>query len=85
MRWPDGITDNGHEFEQTPGDGEQPGSLVCCSPPGCKELDMTQQLNNRNNNPFLLKGSPGGLEGKGYACHAGDLGSISGLGRSLEK
>ena len=22
MRWLDGITDNGHEFEQTPGDGE---------------------------------------------------------------
>ena len=21
---------NGHEFEQTPGDGEGPGSLVCC-------------------------------------------------------
>ena len=62
MSWLDGITDNGHEFEQTPGDGEQPGSLVCCSPPGCKELDMTQQLNNRNNNPFLLKGSPGGSE-----------------------
>ena len=23
---------NGHEFEQTPGDGEGQGSLVCCSP-----------------------------------------------------
>ena len=31
----------GHEFEQTPGDGEGQGSLVCCSPWGCKELDMT--------------------------------------------
>ena len=23
---------NGHEFEQTPGDGEGQGSVVCCSP-----------------------------------------------------
>ena len=23
---------NGHEFEQAPGDGEEQGSLVCCSP-----------------------------------------------------
>ena len=36
---------NGHEFEQTPGDGEGQESLVCCSPRGCKELDMTEQLN----------------------------------------
>ena len=35
---------DGHEFEQVPGDGEQ-GSLVCCSPCGHKELDMTEQLN----------------------------------------
>ena len=27
---------NGHEFEQTPRDGEGQGSLVCCSPWGCK-------------------------------------------------
>ena len=33
---------NGHEFEQTPGDCEQQGSLVCCSPWGCKELDTTE-------------------------------------------
>ena len=31
---------NGHEFEQTPGDSEGQGSLVC-SPWGHKELDMT--------------------------------------------
>ena len=40
---------NGHEFEQTPGDGEGKGSLVCCSPWGHKELDMTEQLNNITN------------------------------------
>ena len=28
MRWLDGITDNGHEFEQTQGDSEGQGSLV---------------------------------------------------------
>ena len=32
---------NGHEFEQTPGDSEGQGYLACCSPWGCKELDMT--------------------------------------------
>ena len=31
---------NGHEFEQTPRDGEGQGSLVCCSPWGHKESDM---------------------------------------------
>ena len=36
---------NGHEFEQTQGDGEGQGSLVCCSPWGHKELDTTEQLN----------------------------------------
>ena len=39
---------NGHEFEQTLGDSEEPGSLVCCSPWGLKELDKTKQLNNNN-------------------------------------
>ena len=36
---------NGHEFEQAPGDSEGQGSLTCCSPWGCKESDMTVQLN----------------------------------------
>ena len=27
---------NGHDFEQTPGDTEGQGSLVCCSPWGCR-------------------------------------------------
>ena len=38
---------NEHEFEQAPGDSEGQGSLVCCSPWGCKESDMTKQLSNR--------------------------------------
>ena len=33
---------NGHKFEQTQGDGEGQGSLACCRPCGCKELDMTE-------------------------------------------
>ena len=36
MSWLDGITDYGHEFEQTPGDGEGQVSLVCHSPWGCR-------------------------------------------------
>ena len=32
---------NEHEFEQTPGDSEGQGSLVCCSPWCCKKSDMT--------------------------------------------
>ena len=43
---------NVHELGQTPGDGEGQGSLVCCSPWDCKELDMTWQLNNNSNNPI---------------------------------
>ena len=35
-----------HEFEQVPGDGDGQGSLACCSPWGCKELDMTEWLDN---------------------------------------
>ena len=36
---------NGHELEQTLGDGEGQGSLVCCSPWGHKESETTEQLN----------------------------------------
>ena len=51
MSWLDGIINSmGHEFEQTPRDSEGQGSMACCSPWGCKESDMTEQLNN--NNPF---------------------------------
>ena len=37
---------NRNEFEQTPGDSEGQGSLVCCSPWGHKESDTTEWLNN---------------------------------------
>ena len=38
---------NGHEFEQTRGDSEGQGSLACCSPWGCKESNMSEQLNKK--------------------------------------
>ena len=37
---------NGHEFEQTLEDSEGQRNLACCSSWGCKELDMTEWLNN---------------------------------------
>ena len=40
MTWLDG-----HEFEQALGVDDGQGSLVCCSPWGCKELDTTERLN----------------------------------------
>ena len=47
MRWSDGIINSMNmEFEQIPGDSEGQARLVCCSPWGCKDLDMTEQLNN---------------------------------------
>ena len=39
---------NGHEFEQSPGDGEGQGSLACCSSQGRKDLDSTEQLNSNS-------------------------------------
>ena len=36
---------DGHEFEQALGVDDGQGSLVCCSPWGLKESDMTEQLN----------------------------------------
>ena len=56
MRWLDSIINmdmslsNGHEFEQTPEVGERQGSLVCCSPWGHNESDMTEWLKNNSNN-----------------------------------
>ena len=46
----DGITDSVDmsEFEEILGDSEEQGSLVCCSPWGCKEVDTTERLNNNH-------------------------------------
>ena len=44
---------NGLEFEQTPGDREGQGSLVCCSLWGCKESDMIEGLNWTELNAYI--------------------------------
>ena len=44
----------GCEFEWTPGVGDGQGGLACCNSWGCKELDMTDQLNWLNHlRPYL--------------------------------
>ena len=50
MRWHHQL--NGDELEQTPGDGEGQGSLVCCCPWGHKELESTERLNNNNEHVY---------------------------------
>ena len=54
-RWEKGTTNDemvgwhhwrdGHEFELAPRVGDGQGSLACCNPWGCKELDTTERLN----------------------------------------
>ena len=39
-----GMTEDGHEFEQALGFGDGQGSLVCCTPWGRRESDMTEWL-----------------------------------------
>ena len=46
---------NGHEFEQTLGDGEGQGSLSFLSPWSCKESDMTEWLSNNKNEIVVNK------------------------------
>ena len=47
MSWLDGITDSMNmSLSKLRGNGEGQGSLVCCSLWVCKELDMTESLNN---------------------------------------
>ena len=46
---------NGHELGQTLGDDEGQGGLACCNPCGCRESDMTWQLNNSNNKALKRK------------------------------
>ena len=52
MRWHHRL--NGHEFEQTSGNSEGQGSLVCCSLWGCEELDMTEGPNNKRIRLIIL-------------------------------
>ena len=39
---------NGHEFGQTPGDGDGQGSLACRSPWGLRESATTERLTSNN-------------------------------------
>ena len=41
-----------HESEPTARDSEGQGSLECCSPWGCKELDITEQLNTSKRHEY---------------------------------
>jgi hypothetical protein len=41
----------GDEFALTPKDAEGHGNLVCCSPWGREESDMTEELNNKDGQP----------------------------------
>ena len=55
---------NGHEFEQTPGDGEGQRSLACCSPWGRKESDTTVRLNSSVFIEYCVSGIVVGSWGK---------------------
>ena len=54
---------DGHEFEKALGVGDGQGSLVCCSPWGRKESDMTEWLNWTDWGPLMLGTSSGGPSG----------------------
>ena len=53
IRWVDGITDF-MKFEEVPGVGKGQGSLACCIPWGCKDSDMTEQLNWTDTHHWFL-------------------------------
>ena len=52
---------NGHELEQTLGDGEGQGGLACSSPWSRKESDMNGRLNNIQHQVSVLKFIEGSL------------------------
>ena len=61
---------NGDEFEQAPGVGEGQGSLVCCSPWGCRiRHDRVTELNWT---PWETALPPQGEKGE-YLCHLASL------------
>ena len=47
---------DGHEFEQALGVSDGQGDLACCNSWGCKESDMTQQLNNTDMHDSVCDG-----------------------------
>ena len=57
---------NGHEFEQTPGDGKVQGGLACCSRWGHKKSDMTDNWKTTTTKTYMS--FPGGTSGKESGC-----------------
>ena len=47
---------DGHEFEWTPGIGDEQGGLACCNSWGRKELDTAERLNWTELNPNVHSG-----------------------------
>ena len=61
MRQLDGIIDSTDMSKQPQGESEGQGSLVCYSPWGHKEQDMTERLNNNrvcNRTKYRIQVSP---------------------------
>ena len=56
---------NGHKFQQTLGDSERQGSLMCCSPWDLKESDTTERLNNNKAGSYLIQGLAKTVERRG--------------------
>ena len=72
-----------HEFEQTPGDCEGQGRLVCCSPRGCK-LDTTERLtNNKRDSQEFSSSLQRELQGKSSRNAGGILLPSSGTIKPL--
>ena len=65
---------NGCEFEQTPGDGEGQGSLVCFSAWGRKESDMTERPNNSKRAELWILEQPPQVPLKNFPLYTGALG-----------
>ena len=61
--WHHGLS--GHESDQTLGDSEGQGSLVCCSPWGRKELDTTERLHFHFSLSCIGEGNGNPLQ---YSC-----------------
>ena len=52
---------DGHEYEQTQGDGDGRGSLACCSPWGLKESNTTEQQQEHFRNIIRFWECSGGV------------------------
>ena len=54
MRWLHSVTDVMDISLSRPRVGDRQGSLICCSPLGCKELDLIEQLNRTEQKKIML-------------------------------